>query len=116
MNPSSDIPAPLCLDAPDLEPAFSAPWEAQVFAMVVALNAAGLFTWPEWAARLGAAAQRGDGTTDYDAWLAALESLLVERAVTTPAALTSWQEAWDTAARMTPHGKPILVENGPALG
>lgn len=108
--------APLCLDGPDAAPVFSAPWEAQVFAMVVALHASGLFSWPEWAERLGAEAARGDGTTDYNAWLAALEGLVVERAVTTPTALASWQAAWDEAARATPHGKPILVEKAPALG
>lgn len=116
MNRSPDLSAPLCLDGPDTTPVFSAPWEAQVFAMVVALHASGLFSWPEWAARLGAEAARRDGTTDYDAWLAALEGLLVERAVTTPTALASWQAAWDEAARATPHGLPIVVEKAPALG
>ncbi|MDE1567025.1 nitrile hydratase accessory protein [Aquabacter sp. P-9] len=110
------MPAPLCLDGPDAAPVFSAPWEAQVFAMVVALHSSGLFTWSEWAARLGAAATRGDGATDYNAWLAALEGLLVERAVTTHGALASWQTAWDHAARATPHGKPIIVDHPPALG
>jgi hypothetical protein len=32
-------------------PVFSAPWEAQAFAMVLALHERGLFTWPEWARR-----------------------------------------------------------------
>ncbi len=110
------MPAPLCSDGPEVAPVFSAPWEAQVFAMVVSLHAAGLFTWPEWAERLGAEAARRDGATDYDAWLAALEGLVVERAVTTPEALVSWQAAWDQAARATPHGKPIVVEQAPHLG
>ena len=33
-------------------PVFTAPWEAQAFAMAVALHERGLFTWPEWAAAL----------------------------------------------------------------
>jgi len=28
-------------------PVFGAPWEAQAFAMTMALHARGLFTWPE---------------------------------------------------------------------
>jgi hypothetical protein len=30
-------------------PVFSAPWEAQAFAMTLALYERGIFTWPEWA-------------------------------------------------------------------
>ena len=34
-------------------PVFSAPWEAEAFALAVSLNERGLFTWKEWAATLG---------------------------------------------------------------
>src|SRR5262245_6450483 len=33
-------------------PVFREPWEAQAFAMALALHERGLFTWPEWAATL----------------------------------------------------------------
>ena len=33
-------------------PVFHEPWEAQAFAMTLALYRRGLFTWPEWAAAL----------------------------------------------------------------
>ena len=33
-------------------PVFREPWEAQAFAMTLALYERGLFTWPEWAATL----------------------------------------------------------------
>ena len=33
-------------------PVFREPWEAQAFAMALALHERGLFTWPEWAAML----------------------------------------------------------------
>jgi hypothetical protein len=33
-------------------PVFREPWEAQAFAMALALHARGLFTWNEWAATL----------------------------------------------------------------
>ena len=39
----------------DGEPVFREPWEAQAFAMTLALYERGLFTWTEWAAALSAA-------------------------------------------------------------
>ena len=33
-------------------PVFREPWEAQAFAMALALHARGLFSWTEWAAAL----------------------------------------------------------------
>ena len=39
-------------------PVFRAPWEAQAFAMVVALHQAGHFTWPEWVATISAEIQQ----------------------------------------------------------
>jgi len=33
-------------------PVFREPWEAQAFAMALALHERGLFTWKEWAATL----------------------------------------------------------------
>ena len=35
------------------EQVFAEPWQAQVFAMTVVLHERGLFTWPQWAQRLG---------------------------------------------------------------
>jgi len=97
-------------------PVFRAPWEAQAFAMAVALHKQGLFTWPEWAAMLTAeikAAQAaGDpdtGETYYRHWLNALERLAVEKGATTRSALHDKAEAWDRAARATPHGLPISL-------
>ena len=63
-------------------PVFHEPWQAQAFAMTLALYKRGLFAWPEWAAALGAEIKRaqaaGDpdrGDTYYHHWLAALEQL-----------------------------------------
>ncbi|MEN2979483.1 nitrile hydratase accessory protein [Tistrella bauzanensis] len=63
-------------------PVFREPWEAQAFALAVALNQAGLFTWSEWAATISArivTAQLGGdpdtGATYYHHWLAALEDI-----------------------------------------
>ncbi len=115
----SDTLASLLPDLPCDEtaaPVFRAPWEAQAFAMAVALHQKGLFTWPEWAAALTAeirAAQAaGDpdtGATYYHHWLRALERLAVEKGAATPAALQDKAAAWDRAARATPHGQPIIL-------
>ena len=97
-------------------PVFAAPWQAQAFAMAVALHERGLFTWPEWAAalsdRIAAAQAAGDpdtGETYYAHWLAALEGLLQAKGVATPEALARYRRAWDAAAHRTPHGTPIAL-------
>lgn len=97
--------------------AFREPWEAQVFAMAVSLHEAGLFTWPEWTAAL-AAAMRTElstgpcGEASYHSWLSALEVMLVRKAVTDRVGLAALRDAWDAAARATPHGQPIVLEDG----
>jgi nitrile hydratase accessory protein len=98
-------------------PVFREPWEAQAFAMTLALYDHGLFTWPEWAATLGAeikrARERGDpdtGETYYRHWLNALERLVAEKGVADARTLTRYYEAWDHAADRTPHGTPIELK------
>lgn len=105
----------------DGAPVFAAPWEAQAFAMTLALHERGLFTWDEWAAVLGAAIKAAqaagdpdDGSTYYRHWLAAVERLVTERGIASPQALEERRAAWDRAAQATPHGEPILLENDPA--
>jgi nitrile hydratase accessory protein len=95
-------------------PVFREPWEAQAFAMALALQQRGLFTWTEWAATLAEeiklAQAAGDpdlGDTYYRHWLAALERLVAEKGVTTADMLARYRDAWDHAADRTPHGVPI---------
>jgi nitrile hydratase accessory protein len=96
-------------------PVFSAPWEAQAFAMAVALHDRGVFTWAEWADCLGAAVRRPEADADipYAAWMTALETLVSAKGITGTDGLTARREALDRAARATPHGAPILLENDP---
>src|SRR5947208_15427479 len=47
-------------------PVFREPWEAQAFAMTLALHQRGLFRWPEWAATLAAEIKRAQGEGDPD--------------------------------------------------
>lgn len=95
---------------------FAAPWEAQVFAMVVSLQESGLFTWSEWAETLGKVIRPADGPeapADYAGWLAALETILSARGIADPAALGARRDAFLRAADATPHGMPIRLENDP---
>jgi nitrile hydratase accessory protein len=98
------------------EPVFRAPWEAQAFAMVVALRDRGLITWTEWAEALGreVATQDADPDGYYGRWLAAAERLVAEKGLASAAALAERRDAFDRAARATPHGAPIRLENDPA--
>ena len=110
-RPSIPVPGLPC----DAEgPVFREPWEAQAFAMTLSLHARGVFTWPEWAATLGAEIKRaqdaGDpdtGSTYYRHWLNALERLVSEKGLADATTLSRYQEAWDRAADRTPHGAPI---------
>lgn len=98
-------------------PVFREPWEAQAFALAVALNERGLFTWSEWAAALGEEIKRaqaaGDpdlGNTYYRHWLAALERIVAAKGLADARALGRYREAWAHAAARTPHGIPIELK------
>jgi nitrile hydratase accessory protein len=98
-------------------PVFREPWEAQAFAMTLALHERGVFTWGEWAAALSREIKRaqseGDpdtGETYYLHWLAALERLVAEKGVTSGETLARTKHAWEHACERTPHGKPIELQ------
>lgn len=98
-------------------PVFREPWEAQAFAMTLALYERGLFTWPEWAAALAAEIKRAQGGGDpdtggtyYSHWLNALEKMVAEKGVATHDTLHRYRDAWDHACDRTPHGQPIVLQ------
>jgi nitrile hydratase accessory protein len=100
-------------------PVFAEPWEAQAFALAVALHERGLFTWPEWAEALAREIERaraaGDpdtGATYYNHWLAALERLVADKQVADAGTLAAYADAWGRAAGRTPHGTPIELAPG----
>lgn len=100
------------VDAGD-RPPFSAPWQAQVFAMTVALHERGVFSWPEWTEALGARialSDKEDGSDYYDCWAAALAGLLVDKGLVTSEAIEETVRAWHVAAARTPHGSPITLD------
>ncbi len=100
----------------DEGPVFSAPWQAQAFALAVKLSDQGHFTWKEWARALAdelrGAEERGepdDGTRYYHHWVAALERLVTAKGLTDSPALRDRKEAWADAYRHTPHGQPVVL-------
>ncbi len=94
------------------EPAFAEPWQAQAFAMTVALHEQGNFGWDEWAATLSAQLDTDptdDGSRYWTHWLAALEALMEAKGATDAAAIAAREKAWHDAAARTPHGEPIVL-------
>ncbi len=88
LPPLDDLPR---LPRDEAGPVFREPWEAEAFAMTVALHARGVFTWPQWAAALAAeftsareAGVHDDGRDYYRHWFAALERLATRSALATP--------------------------------
>ena len=110
-----ELPAALsALPCNDAGPTFAAPWEAQAFAMTVALHKSGMFTWAEWAECLNqairdaqAAGDPDHGNTYYSHWLTALERISTIKGLVTDEVLRERRNAWNVAARHTPHGQPI---------
>ena len=113
---SPDLSALPAIPRDDEGPVFRAPWEAQAFAMAVMLHERGHFTWTEWAGRLAdeiaAARARGehdDGKRYYHYWLATLEKLVGDKRIVLTDELSARRQAWEEAARNTPHGQPIVL-------
>ena len=98
------------------EPAFEAPWHAQVFALTVHLNETGHFDWPDWAQRFGATLRRHglgkdlNGGDDYfAAWLETLETFLAENGKAPAKDVNTTRDAWEQAYLTTPHGAPVSL-------
>jgi nitrile hydratase accessory protein len=100
-------------------PVFNEPWEAQAFALVIALHEQELFSWQEWAGVLSeqiALAQAGGdpdlGNTYYQHWLAALETISQQKKLSNEDELMTRKSQWTAAYLNTPHGKPIELSAG----
>ena len=108
-----DVPRNVGDDAP----VFAEPWQAEAFAMVVALHERGLFTWDEWAHALSTKLKRPDSLEDasdyYQCWLEALESLITVKNIAVKSDIDLLTASWQRAAHATPHGQPIRLENDP---
>ena len=114
-HPACDLPG---LPRDEQGPVFSAPWQAQAFALALALHERGAFSWTDWAAALSDAIRRaqaaGDpdhGDTYYRHWLDALETLVISRGLADADRLHALEHAWEAAAERTSHGQPIELSN-----
>jgi len=75
--------------------------------MAVSLSGKGVFTWTEWAAALAQEISADASRSYYECWLAALEKLVEAKSLMTETERLARIDAWDRAAKATPHGKPI---------
>ena len=103
----------------DQGPVFNEPWEAQAFALVIALHEQNLFSWQEWAGvlseQIALAHADGDpdlGNTYYQHWLAALETISGQKNLSNKNELLKRKSQWHAAYLNTPHGKPIELSAG----
>lgn len=95
---------------------FDEPWQAELFALTVALSEAGHFAWPQWTEAFGATLRRHgaarplDGGADYHrAWLETLETLLDRSGLAPSAEARAMRDRWEAAYLATPHGQPVRV-------
>jgi nitrile hydratase accessory protein len=104
--------------SPEGAPVFAEPWQAQAFAITVHLHARGVFSWTEWAESLSREVHRPeraeDGSDYFDAWVAALIFLLIQKGVAEEASILALRDSWQRAAEATPHGQSIELSNDPA--
>lgn len=98
------------------EKPFDEPWQAELFALTVALSEAGAFGWPDWTRAFGATLKRHgavkslDGGADYwAAWLETLEGLLDAAGTASEAETHAMRHRWEAAYLATPHGKPVRL-------
>jgi len=102
------------------EPVFAEAWQARAFALALKLSERGHFTQNEWtmalARQLRLVADLGepdDGSHYYDHLVAALEALIIDKAMATRASLDSRKEEWRDAYLQTPHGQPVELKRSP---
>jgi nitrile hydratase accessory protein len=96
------------------EAPFAAPWEAQAFALVVALADRGAFAWREFSEALGAEikASEAQGRNDpyYASWLAALEKLIARKGIVSSVLLEAREAAVKQESASATHA-PVLQQD-----
>ena len=105
-------------EKPEADIVFSEPWQAQAFAMTVALHQQGVFTWAQWAQALSNEIKQDksdDGSQYYHHWLNALEQLVLTKNLAIKQELHLLEDAWQLAIENTPHGQPLEINVQHAL-
>ena len=93
------------------EAPFEEPWQAQLFALTVALNEAGHFSWSEWAAIFGPLVKDTEAERYWDVWSDAIIAMLENKGFAKVSDVRILSERWQAAARATPHGQPIVLSS-----
>jgi nitrile hydratase accessory protein len=91
------------------EAPFDAPWQAQLFAMTVAMSEAGHFTWAEWTGLFGPRVTHAGPETYWEIWSEALVEMVERRGIAPRDEVEALTRRWQAAARATPHGRPITL-------
>jgi nitrile hydratase accessory protein len=91
------------------EQPFDAPWQAQLFALTVALNEAGHLPWSDWAALFGPRVQHAEAADYWQVWAEALAEFLDRKGIARQAELATLAARWQAAAEATPHGQPVRL-------
>ena len=94
---------------------FEEPWQAQLFALTVALNEAGHLPWPDWAAAFAVRRARGaqDASDYWHHWAETLAEEVARRGIAGAGEIAALARAWQRAAHATPHGAPVELRNDP---
>lgn len=97
------------------EAVFAEPWEARAFAMAVALNERGIFTWSEWAELFSQNLKTNETLAEpvsyYRVWMASLEKITEQKGLTSEHARQRREQEWLEAVARTPHGQPIELDD-----
>lgn len=100
------------------EPAFDAPWQAEVLAIADTLIETGVITQADWARALGAALvkvqvieEQDDKAAYYSAALQALEQVIADPCGISQAGLDAQKQDWIDAYAATPHGMPVVLKS-----
>lgn len=108
-------------DVPDEMAAhhFAEPWQAEAFALALALNQKQAFDWREWVdvfSTQPGALLAGEATAIeaayYRRWLSALETITAAHGLVSTPEVDSRVEEWRRAYLRTPHGQPIELACG----
>ena len=101
----------------ELEPAFSEPWQAELFAVTHTLASGDHFAWVDWTKHLATALKSAkdtgapeDSSNYYDTWLVAFEDFLIMRGLADVDRLVVLKSAWIDAYLATPHGEAVELD------
>ncbi len=91
---------------------FDEPWQATIFALVVALLEKKVLSLAQWGEAVSAELKDScpGNHAYYQAWTRALEKLLVQQQLIGPMQLTQYRQAWQLSAQLTEHGKPLTLK------